>query len=97
MFPFPSNHSATSQRRNGPTADQHAVVVEPDERTHQRRVALPRGNARVGGDDAVDDLRVAAGVRVLAEKTVRAVGSSPTPSSDPTYVTTHADVYVSDI
>lgn len=75
MFPFPSNHSATSQRRNGPTADQHAVVVEPDERTHQRRVALPRGNARVGGDDAVNDLRVAAGVRVLAEKTVRAVGA----------------------
>ena len=64
MFPFPSNHSATSQRRNGPTADQHAVVVEPDERTHQRRVALPRGNARVGGDDAVDDLRVAVGARL---------------------------------
>lgn len=48
-------------------------MMEADKRTHQRRVALPRGNARVGRDDAVHDLRVAAGVCVFAEQTVRAV------------------------
>ena len=73
MLPFPSNHSATSQRRNAPTADEHAVVVEADEGADEGRVALSRGNARVGRDDAVHDLRVAAGVRVLAEQTVGAV------------------------
>ena len=73
MFPFPSNHRAALQRSQSPTADQHAIVVEADERTDQGGVALSRRHAGVGSDDAVDDLRVAAGVRVFAEQTVRAV------------------------